>query len=253
MTGRRALRAAAALIGMGAASVSWAGPSILVSAAASLTEAFREVGAAFVRADPARAVTFNFAGSGVLVRQAEQGAPVDVLATADAESMARAEAKGLLDPASLRDFASNRLVLVVPAASPLGVRTSRDLLGPAVMRVAVGNPAFVPAGRYARAHLLDAGLWEGLGPKLVLGDSVRQVLDYVARAEVDAGFVFATDVASGRAGAEVAAEVPLAPAPRYSIAVLAEAPDPVGAGLFVDFVAGSGGREILARHGFGPP
>ena len=253
MTGRRGLRAVAALVGVGVASASWAAPSLLVSAAASLTDAFREVGAAFVRADPARRVTFNFAASGVLVRQAEQGAPVDVLATADAETMARAAAKGLLDPASRRDFASNRLVLVVPAASPTGVRGPRDLAGPAVTRVAVGNPAFVPAGRYARAHLLGAGLWEGLRSKLVLGDSVRQVLDYVVRAEVDAGFVFATDMASGRVGAEVAADVPLDPAPRYPIAVLAGAPDPAGARLFVDFVAGREGREILVRHGFGPP
>ncbi len=253
MTGPRAVRAAAVLFWMGGASVSAAAPSVLVSAAASLTDAFREIGAAFVRAEPGRSVTFNFAASGVLVRQAEQGAPVDVLATADAETMERAEGKGLLDPASRRNFASNRLVLVVPKASRLGIRTPADLGSAAVTRVAVGNPAFVPAGRYSRAHLVESGLWEGLRPRLVLGDSVRQVLDYVVRAEVDAAFVFATDVAAGRGGVAVAADVPVDPPPRYPIAVLAGAPDPEGARLFVDFVARGEAREILARQGFGPP
>ena len=110
---------------------------------------------------------FNFAGSGVLVQQLAQGAPVDVLATADEDSMNQAAALDLIVASSREDFAGNRLVLVQPQASTLPLRRLADLNTPAVQRIALGQPESVPAGRYARQVLQQAGLWIALQPRLI--------------------------------------------------------------------------------------
>ena len=117
--------------------------------------------------------------------------------------------------ASRRDFARNTLLLVQPAASQLVLRSLKDLTLPAVTRVAIGNPASVPVGRYAQDALEAAKLWPQVNAKAVNTLNVRQSLDYVARGEVDAGFVYATDAAlvpgkvDGRLPRAVAAEHPL--------------------------------------------
>lgn len=225
---------------------------LTVSAAASLTNAFSETGEAFGTAEPGATVDFNFGPSGSLLQQIDQGAPVDVFACADRETMDRAESLGLIDRPSRRYFAANRLVLAVSGQTPSPVRSLQDLGKPVVRRVALGNPEFVPAGRYARQVLEDSGLWPALGEKLVLGVTVRQVLDYLARGEVDAGFVFATDVAVSRGKVLAVEEVRPRDAVRYPIAVVAGSPRRAAAQRFVDFVAGPEGRAILARHGFQP-
>lgn len=225
---------------------------LLVSAAASLTSAFREVGAAFAEARPGTGVVFNFAASGPLLQQVQNGAPVDVFASADQETLDRGEAKGLFLSATRRDFASNRLVLIRPA-SAAGVQAVADLRQPAARRIAVGNPASVPAGRYTREALQAEHLWQALEPKLILADSVRQVLDYVARGEVDAGFVYATDAALARDKVRIAAELATVKPVRYPIAVVAASRHRGLAEDFAAFVAGPAGQAILARHGFGRP
>ncbi|MHB8766375.1 MAG: molybdate ABC transporter substrate-binding protein, partial [Deferrisomatales bacterium] len=127
------------------------------------------------------------------------------------------------------------------------------LASPAVARIALGNPAYVPAGRYARAALQAAGLWPAVEPRLVLGESVRQVLDYAARGEVDAAFVFATDPPTARGRVRVVAEVPLADPPHCPVAVTARAPNPGAARAFVALATGPRGRAVLERHGFRAP
>lgn len=229
-----------------------AGRGLTVSAAASLTDAFREVAAAFERF-AGTAVVLNMAASGVLVRQVEQGAPVDVLATADAETMDRAQALGLLLPGTRADFATNRLVLAAPSGAPQAPSGLWDLGVPGAGRVALGNPAFVPAGRYARAALEAEGLWGRLQGRVVLAESVRQVLDYLRRGEVDAGFVFVTDLPAAEGRVRVVAEVALPALPRYPIAVAAATRDAAAARRFVAFVTGAEGRRVLAAHGFGSP
>src|SRR5690606_3547574 len=168
---------------------------ITVSAAASLTNAFKELGPRFEAATPGATVRFNFAASGVLLQQIRQGAPVDVFASADQATMDRGMKQSLLDAASKVDFAANSVVLVIPAQDAVPVSGLQDLHGPAVKRIAVGKPTTVPAGRYAKEALDALGAWEKLEPKFVQADSVRQVLDYVSRGEVEAGFVYATDAA----------------------------------------------------------
>jgi len=230
---------------------------ITVSAAASLTDAFKEIGAKFEAARPGTTVRFNFAASGVLLQQIGQGAPVDVLATADEETMDRATLQKLVDTATRRDFASNSVVLVVPAQGGPAVTSLADLAGPQVKRIAIGKTATVPVGRYTKQLLEAAGLWTALEPKFVRADSVRQVLDYVARGEVEAGFVYRTDAALMADKVRVVLLPAFAPAGqaavRYPVAVVGESRNALLAREFAAYLAAPAAQSVLARFGFAPP
>lgn len=230
----------------------WAG-EFTVSAAASLTDAFTELATRYEADNPGDRVRLNFAASGVLLQQLDQGAPVDVFASADQQTMDSAEARGLLAADSRRDFTRNTLVLVAPADSDLAVAHLDSLTAPGVGRIAVGNPDFVPAGRYARAALEGAGVWAAVEGKLINTQNVRQALDYVARGEVDAGFVYATDAALMADSLRVLLEVPLAEPVSYPVAVMAAAEDSAAARRFVAFLLSPVGQAILARYGFSAP
>ena len=226
---------------------------LIVSAAASLTNAFTELGEAFERANAGDAVVMNFGGSGQLLQQIDRGAPVDVFATADQETMDRAESKRLLMPNSRVDFASNSLLLIAPADSNLKIATLDDLRGDAIEHIAVSNPASVPVGRYSRLALQAAGLWQELAPKFINTQHVRQSLDYVARGEVDVGFVYATDARAMAQRVKVLTEVPLELPITYPIAVVADTRSSAAAQRFVEFVNSSQAQAILKRHGFAEP
>lgn len=224
---------------------------ITVSAAASLNNAFREAAAAFEASHPGDKVLLNFGASDALVAQIAKGAPVDVFASADQEAMDKAQPH--LAAGSRRDFASNRLVVAVPVNSSLQWRTLADLGQPGVKRLATGNPASVPAGRYGRAALEKAGLWQSLAPKFVFANNVRQALDYVARGEVEAGLVYQTDVAAQIDKVRSVLAVPTATPITYPLAVIRNGPNAAGGRAFADFIMSAGGQAILARHGFGKP
>lgn len=226
---------------------------IVVSAAASLTDAFSAMKAPFEAANPGLTVTLNFAASGPLFRQIEQGAPVDVFASADLKWMNEAIAKGFVAQSESRVFALNDLVLAVPAPNPAGIASLEDLQKPDVTRIAVGTPATVPAGNYAKMALAKSGDWDVLEPKFVFAESVRQVLDYVSRGEVEAGFVYATDARKAGGKVATAAVIELDEPATYPIAPLAKAPRPEAAQAFVDFVLSSEGQKILVSFGFSVP
>jgi molybdate transport system substrate-binding protein len=154
---------------------------LTVSAAASLSNALRELGPLFEARNPGMSVVFNFGASDTLLAQIARGAPADVFASADQETMDRADAQKLLTAGSRRNFVANTLVMIVPGDSTLGLRAPADLQKPGVERFAIGNPASVPAGRYARRALEALRLWGAVEPKVVLAQNVRQALDYVAR------------------------------------------------------------------------
>lgn len=226
---------------------------LTVSAAASLTDAFRELATHFQSGRPGVQVRFNFAASGALIQQVAQGAPVDVLATADQETMDRAARQQLVSPASRRNFASNELVLVEPAMGGTGIRSLQDLTRPQVRRIAVGKASTVPAGRYTQQALQAAGLWVALEPRLIHADSVRQVLDYVGRGEVDAGFVYRTDAAAMAHRVKVVLRPALNHPITYPVAVVADSRQQPLAQAFVAFLESEVARQVLVRHGFGPP
>ncbi len=223
--------------------------TLTVSAAASLTEAFKAIGSRFEAQHPGVQLRFNFAASGVLLAQIDAGAPVDVFASADQETMDRAEKKQLLLPGSRRDFTANRLVLVTPLAETKLTRLS-DLSAASVRRIAIGKPASVPAGRYAQQALQALELWEPLQAKLVFADNVRQVLDYVARGEVEAGFVYASDAALFADKVRSAAPVAGHRAISYPAAVVRDSRQAQRADQFVRFLVNGESQAIFHRLGF---
>ncbi|MDP9878876.1 molybdate transport system substrate-binding protein [Variovorax boronicumulans] len=230
-----------------------AAQQITVSAAASLTDAFKEIGPKFEAAKAGSTVRFNFAASGVLLQQIGQGAPVDVFASADQETMNRGNDQKLIDTATRKDFVTNSLVLVEPAQGAVGLNSLQDLSGANVKKIAVGKTATVPVGRYTKQVLDNAKLWTALEPKFVQADSVRQVLDYVSRGEVEAGFVYRTDAAVAGDKVKVAF-TPTGHTPvTYPIAVVAESKQKALAGDFIAFLATPAAQEVLTRYGFGKP
>jgi len=225
--------------------------TLTVSAASSLAEAFRELAAGFEAAHPGHEVLLNLGGSGLLLQQISKGAPVDVFASADEQTMLRAVAAGRTAGRPLT-FASNELVLIQPAQGrPL--TSLSTLTGDAVQRIALGNVETVPAGRYAQQALEAQGLWSALQAKLIPTQNVRQALDYVARGEVDAGFVYGSDARLAGDRVRVALTVSLPRPVRYTLAVLKGAEGESAAQQFVDHVLSAAGQRVLAAHGFTPP
>ncbi|OPX94031.1 MAG: Molybdate-binding periplasmic protein precursor [Syntrophorhabdus sp. PtaU1.Bin002] len=225
---------------------------ITVSAAASLKNVFEEIGKTYDGQNKGGKTYFNFAASGDLKRQIEAGAPVDVFASAALREMDDLERRGLLVAGTRRNFAGNEMVLARPALSKVQISSFKDLTRPEVKKIAIGNPATVPAGMYAEQVLKHLRIWDEVKDKLIFGESVRQVLDYVARGEVDAGMVFSTDA---KVRAKEVAVVMQAPRNShnpviYPIAVVKGARNADGARSFVDFVSSADGKKILEKYGF---
>ena len=158
----------------------------------------------------------------------------------------------MIAPGTRRDFAANVLVVIVPRPSA-AVESLAMLAQPRFKRIAVGSPQTVPAGRYAKEALERVNLWGTLEPRLVFTQNVRQALDYVAREEADAGFVYATDASILSEKVKVAFEVTTVTPVRYPIAVVKDSRQPALAAAFVAFVASASGQQTLARHGFRTP
>jgi molybdate transport system substrate-binding protein len=248
-------RAAASLLVIAALAVATAqAGEVTVSAAVSLGRVLRDIAPAFEAAHPAVKVNLNVGGSGALLAQIAKGAPADVFVSADQETMDRAQALGLVQAGQRRDVASNALVLIVPAAASAKPRALADLTDAGrYARIAIGAPASVPVGRYTQSALEAAELWAAIAPRAITAHNARQALDYVARAEVDAGFVYATDAALMPSKVTIALPVPTPHPIRYPAAVLAAAPNAADAGRFMAFLFTPQAQAVLARHGFGRP
>jgi molybdate transport system substrate-binding protein len=225
---------------------------LLVSAAASLTDAFKEIGKAYEVQHPGLTVRFNFAATGPLLQQIEQGAPVDVFASADQQSMDKAEKGNFVLPASRTDFTGNALVLISPVGKN-DVKGLADLKSAQVLKISIGNPESVPVGRYTKAAFEKEGIWEELMPKFIMGSSVKQVLEYVMRGEVEAGCVFATDAEISKDKVRVVAEIPTVKPIVYPVAVVAASTQKEQAQAFVDYLKSAEGQAVLVKYGFKKP
>lgn len=226
---------------------------LIVSAAASLTNAFKAVAESYEKAHPGTKVVLNFGASDVLMQQIVKGAPADVFASADQDAMNKAESENVVQAASRKNFAANSLAMIVPADNKLPIATLQDLTRPEVKRIAYGNPASVPVGRYTKGALEAAGLWSAVEAKGVPANNVRQALDYVARGEVEAGFVFGTDAAIMSDKVKVAMRVPTQQAITYPIAITAQSKQAKEAGEFVAYVLSADGQAVLSKYGFQKP
>ncbi|WP_418764962.1 molybdate ABC transporter substrate-binding protein [Mailhella sp.] len=243
------LAAAAFALAFGLIATGAFAAELTVSAAASLSESFTQISQEFTKETGVK-VNLNFASSNNLLRQMEQGAPVDVFASADQETMDSAQKKSLIDPATRKNFALNDLVLITPASGSLA--GPEALAGADVKHIAIGTPESVPAGRYAREALTSAGMWENLRSKFVFGNNVRQVLSYIQRGEADAGFVYRTDALAGGKDVRIVTAMTGHKPVCYPIAVTKDSASQEAAKRFVDFVLSPRGLSILADHGFSP-
>jgi molybdate transport system substrate-binding protein len=243
---RRTLAALILLLVPIAVRAALAPPELLVFGAASLTEALQDLGRSY-QAKTGEKVIFSFAGSSDLARQILQGAPADVFFSADTARMDMLERAGLVLAADRRQFLSNRLVIVVPAESRTKVASPEDL--PSLPRIALADPAAVPAGIYAKQWLEQIGLWPRVAPKVVPMLDVRAALAAVDTAAVPAAIVYSTDAPIAKS-ARVAFAVKNGPEILYSVAPIAASKNPARARDLVSFLAGPAGRAEFARRGF---
>jgi molybdate transport system substrate-binding protein len=221
--------------------------SITVFAAASLTEAFTQIGKQFEASHPGVKVTFSFAGSSALATQITAGAPADVFASASSKNMARVVAAG--DASKPTVFARNTMEIAVPPTNPAGVKSIRDLSNSAV-KVAVCQPQ-VPCGVAAAKVLVNAKITV---KPVTFEPDVKSVLTKVELGEVDAGMVYVTDVQA--AGTKVIG-VPISAAVNastsYPIATLTKSSNASTAAEFVAYVLSPAGRNVLTAAGFQQP
>ena len=216
-------------------------PPLDVYAAASLAEVFPQL-------DPD--ARFSFAGSDVLATQIREGAPADVYAAASSKYPQELFADGLVErPVT---FASNRLVLIVPRGNPARISSVDDIARPGTRLVVAAKG--VPAGDYTRTVLGTLGLAAALDNVVSNEDDVKGVAGKVALGEADAGFVYATDVASVRDRVRVI-ELPAGSQPpiEYQVAVVAGSDDEDAARAFVEALGSEAGRAALSRAGFSLP
>jgi molybdate transport system substrate-binding protein len=228
---------------------------VVLSVAISMKDVIDELGRGFMASRPGVTLRYNFGSSGELQKQIEAGAPVDLFISAAERQMDELLKKGLVVSQSRRIFARNVLTVVKPADSKIDITKPGDLLDARVTKIVIGNSKTVPAGQYAEESLKALGMWDRLQPKLVFSENVRQALDYVARGEVDAGFVYTTDAAARAQQVKEAfrpAEDTYRPVV-YPVAVVAGAKQAALAHAFLDLLTSRDGRAILARFGFQPP
>ena len=231
-------------------SVSWSA-DLTVSAAASLTQAFQDIGTQFENQNPGTKLKFNFGASGALMQQIANGAPVDVFASADTDTMDKAVAKGVVAVAEVKIFTTNKLVVIVPLQSKTALQQLADLKKPDIKRIAMGTPASVPAGHYAQGSLEKAGLWNEVKDKVINTTNVRQALDYVSRDEVDAGFVYASDALLMQDKVKVATQVTTLTPIQYPIAPVMGSANKNLSIKFIQFLQSPLAQATVKKYGFG--
>ena len=221
---------------------------LTVFAAMSLTDALTEIGEQFTETHGVK-VYFSFAASATLQRQLEKGASADVFISASPKQVAALAALDLVIRESRRDVLANRLVLVAHASSPLTAGTA--LTSDGISRIAIGQPAIVPAGTYAKEALTTLGVWEALRAKLIFGVDVRATLAYVAAGNVDVAIVYQTDARLSRDVKVLYAFPAEMHAPIvYPAVVLKESSRERQARQFIDYLKSARATEIFEQHGF---
>jgi molybdate transport system substrate-binding protein len=225
---------------------------LVVSAAVSLTEPVQALAPSFARQQGVEMPRFNFAASGVLQQQIQQGAPVDVFISAGQRQMDSLQKAGLLLAGTRRDLIGNQLVLVVPSRSPIRSLIFSVLGSSSIARIAIGDNS-VPAGDYARQTMAAYRLTAAVESKLVPLGSVRAVANAVAAGNVDAGIVYRSDALQVAGLRIVAAAPPATHAPiRYPGAVLKASRQPAQARAFLDSLSTPAAQQVFRRHGFSP-
>ncbi|MBS3908798.1 MAG: molybdate ABC transporter substrate-binding protein [Actinobacteria bacterium] len=225
--------------------------TLRVMAATSLKDVLRTLAPEFESKENAK-IIFNFASSGDLRVQIEQGAPADLFISAGKEQMDALGAKNLILPETRLNILGNELVLIVPEQAGTTIAGIDDVLRSRdIKRLAIGIPESVPAGKYAQEALMKAGIRDGPRPKLVMAKDVRQVVTYVETGNVDAGFVYRSDVKNSKASRVVHVVSGELHSPIvYPVAVLAETSEPVLAAKFIEYLRAARAASEFEKSGF---
>jgi molybdate transport system substrate-binding protein len=222
-----------------------------ISAASSLANALKAIDTAYTQANPNVTIVLNTAASGTLQLQIENGAPADIFLSAAAANMEALQKENLIVNTSRKNLLDNTLVLVVPTGSTLGLTGISDLATSKVSKIAVGDPASVPAGTYANLAFTELGILAQVQSKLILCANVTQVLTTVASGNVDAGLVYSTDALSSnqvkvvaQAPADINAQIV------YPEAVLSTSKNQTAAQAYLSYLSGSSAVALFIQYGF---
>jgi molybdate transport system substrate-binding protein len=229
-----------------------AAATVTVFAAASLTDALKDLAAAYEHQSEDK-IVFNFAASGVLSRQIEAGAPADLIFFADEAHADGLERKGLLVSGTRQDVLGNALVIIT-TPDHAAMASPTELTNAVYQHVALGEVKTVPCGAYAKIYLTQQGLWPVVAPKVIPFDNVRAVLAAVETGNVDAGVVYATDALISQK-VKVAYAIPAADGPKinYPLALLKDAPEPAAAQKFAAFLESGVAATGFKKYGFLAP
>lgn len=231
--------------------------TLTVFAAASLTDAFIEIGAAFDAANPGVTTTFNFGGSQTLRTQIEEGAPVDVFASANAKEMDTLVTGSFVTTDIAQVFLTNKLVVILPADNPAALEKLEDLANPGIKLVLAAEE--VPVGKYSRQSfdLMDASFGTGFKDKVLANvvsneDNVKQVVAKIQLGEADAGIVYTSDAIAAPDLKTIEIPADLNVIAKYPIAPLVNSENTELAAQFIEYVLSAEGQSVLAKWGFAP-
>jgi molybdate transport system substrate-binding protein len=225
-------------------------PELTVAAASDLTQAFEEIGREFEATQHTK-VVFVFGSTGMLTRQIENGAPIDLFAAANVTYIDQLAQKGLIVPDTKAIYARGRITMWTASGS-LKIDKISDLVAPEVKRIAIANPDHAPYGLAAQQALQSAGIWENVKPKLVYGDNIRQTLQYAETGNVDVAIV-ALSLSQQSKGRWTLIPEELHQPIDQGLAVIKSTRNEAAARAFAGFITGPRGKEILGKYGFAFP
>lgn len=226
-------------------------PQLTVSAAANLIPAFEEIGQSFT-ANTGIKVVFNFGSSGKLAQQIEQGAPVDLFVSANANYVTRLIDGGVIDASSYQIYALGRIVVWSKTAQLLP-QDIGGLNSPDIERIAIANPEHAPYGVIAKTVLQNARLWNALQPKLVTANDVRQTLTYAQTGDVSAALVPLSLVIDLNEGAYSLVPETYHPPITQALGIVSQSSHQAEAQQFIDFILSEEGQAILSKYGYTSP
>lgn len=228
-----------------------ANASLTIAAAASLTDVTKEIATQYKKANPNVTLTFTYGSSGALQTQIEQGAPVDIFMSAASKQMDALIKKNLIDTSTRKNLLENKVVLITPKNSTLGIKSFNDLTNSKVKKIAVGDPKSVPAGQYAEQVFSSLKISDKIKSKLNLGTDVRQVLTWVESGNVDCGVVYSTD-AKTSTNVAVVCEAPAGSCSKvvYPVAVVKNSKQAAAAKDFLKFLQTSEIATLFKNYGF---
>ena len=222
-----------------------------VSAAASMTDAMKELTDDYQKKNPDVKLVFNFAASGELQQAIEQGAPVDIFISAAQNQMDALDKGGLLAVGTRKDLLENKVVLIVPKDSKAALTKFEDVLKDDVKKIGLGEPKGVPVGQYSEEIFGKLGILDQVKAKAVYGSNVRQVLSWVDTGEVDAGVVYATDAAISKGNKVICTAPEGSHKPViYPMAIIKSTKQAEAAKAFAAYMAGADGKKVFEKYGF---